>query len=133
MVLAGSERRDPARGPHTVDPFHPVPRTLPVSGFPDGSGREASGQRVRLPERLDADPYDSRDLAQLVFAALRALPAQQRVMLVLRYWAGLSEQEIAVQLGCSTGTVKSRASRALAILRSGNGPLADAFVRTGAG
>ena len=82
------------------------------------------------PEQLDADPYDGRDLAQSVFAALRALPAQQRVVLVLRYWAGLSEQEIAAQLGCSAGTVKSRASRALATLRSADGPLADAFIPT---
>ena len=61
------------------------------------------------------------------------LPAQQRVVLVLRYWAGLSEQEIAAQLGCSTGTVKSRASRAMATLRSGGGPLADALTLTRAG
>ncbi|MCU7723794.1 hypothetical protein ODJ79_08725 [Actinoplanes sp. KI2] len=30
-------------------------------------------------------------------------PAEQRVVLVLRYWAGLSEREIAGQLGCSPG------------------------------
>lgn len=83
-----------------------------------------------LPERLGSDPYDSRDTAQLVFAALRALPAAQRVTLVLRYWAGLSEQEIAAQLGCSIGTVKSRASRAMATLRGRSGPLADAFTLT---
>jgi RNA polymerase sigma-70 factor (sigma-E family) len=76
-----------------------------------------------LPERSGPDPYDSRDTARLVLAALRALPAQQRVVLVLRYWAGLSEQEIAAQLGCSPGTVKSRASRALATLRAQVGPL----------
>jgi RNA polymerase sigma-70 factor (sigma-E family) len=86
-----------------------------------------------LPERSGGDPYDSRDTAQLVLAALRALPAQQRVVLVLRYWAGLSEREIAAQLGCSTGTVKSRASRAMAALRGGNSPLADAFTLTGKG
>jgi hypothetical protein len=39
--------------------------------------------------------------------------------------AGLSEQEIAAQLGCSPGTVKSRASRAIAGLRRTDGPLAD--------
>jgi len=82
------------------------------------------------PERLGSDPYDSRDTAQLVLAALRALPAEQRVVLVLRYWAGLSEREIAAQLGCSIGTVKSRASRAIAALRSRKGPLADAFTLT---
>jgi RNA polymerase sigma-70 factor (sigma-E family) len=63
------------------------------------------------------DPYASLDVADAVFAALRELPAGQRVVLVLRYWAGLSEQEMAAQLGCSVGTVKSRASRAPATLR----------------
>lgn len=59
--------------------------------------------------------------------ALRALPAQQRVVLVLRYWGGRSEQEIAAELGCSVGTVKSRASRAMDALRRLDGPLVDAL------
>jgi RNA polymerase sigma-70 factor (sigma-E family) len=79
------------------------------------------------PEHLTVDPYEERDTAHLVLAALRQLPAQQRVVLILRYWGGLSEQEIAAQLGCSTGTVKSRASRAIATLRRRGGPLADAL------
>jgi RNA polymerase sigma-70 factor (sigma-E family) len=80
------------------------------------------------PERVaDGDQFDRRDTAEVVLAALRELPASQRVVLVLRYWAGLSEQEIAAQLGCSPGTVKSRASRAIAALRRTDGPLADAF------
>jgi RNA polymerase sigma-70 factor (sigma-E family) len=78
-----------------------------------------------LPEPEPANPYDTYDRAHLVLAALRALPAQQRVVLVLRYWGELSEQAIADELGCSTGTVKSRASRAIAALR--HGPLGDAF------
>lgn len=79
------------------------------------------------PDLAGTDPYDGTDTAQMVFQALRSLPAQQRVVLVLRYWAGLSEQEIAAELGCSVGTVKSRASRAVAALRRLDGPLADAF------
>ncbi|GAA2523363.1 SigE family RNA polymerase sigma factor [Winogradskya humida] len=80
-----------------------------------------------LPDKPTADPYAPRDTAHVVLEALRRLPAAQRVVLVLRYWAGLTEQEIATQLGCSPGTVKSRASRALSTLRSTDGPLADAF------
>lgn len=45
--------------------------------------------------------------------ALAALPFRQRAVLVLRYYAGLSEAEIGDALGCRPGTVKSLASRAL--------------------
>lgn len=48
------------------------------------------------------------------------------------YWAGLSEMEIVAQLGCSPGTVKSRASRAITALRQTDGPLAEALAATGA-
>ena len=48
---------------------------------------------------------------------LRELPTRQREVLVLRYWAGLSEAEIAQTLGISAGTVKSSASRGIARLR----------------
>lgn len=49
--------------------------------------------------------------------ALAALSAQQRVVIVLRYWQGLNEAETAELLGCPVGTVKSRASRAYVQLR----------------
>jgi len=74
-----------------------------------------------LPEPARAeDEYAGRDLADAVLHALRRLPPSQRIVLVLRYWAGLSEAEIANRLGCSAGTVKSRASRAVAFLRQSN-------------
>lgn len=50
--------------------------------------------------------------------ALAALPPGQRAVLVLRYFDDLSEGETAQMLGCSVGTVKSQAARALARLRS---------------
>ena len=46
-------------------------------------------------------------------AALRELPEAQRVAVVLRYWAGCSDAEIARTLRCPVGTVKSRTARAL--------------------
>ncbi|MFA1540056.1 SigE family RNA polymerase sigma factor [Actinomadura monticuli] len=48
---------------------------------------------------------------------LRALPAKQRAVVVLRYWCDLSEHEIADALGISRGTVKSHTARAMAALR----------------
>jgi RNA polymerase sigma-70 factor (sigma-E family) len=49
---------------------------------------------------------------------LSGLPARQRTVLVLRYWAGLSEAEIAREMGCAPGTVKTHAARGLAALRT---------------
>jgi RNA polymerase sigma-70 factor (sigma-E family) len=51
-----------------------------------------------------------------VVAALADLPDRQREVLVLRYYGGLSEAEIAEATGLSKGTVKSTASRAIAKL-----------------
>ncbi|KOY54126.1 RNA polymerase sigma factor [Streptomyces sp. XY332] len=48
-----------------------------------------------------------------VLAALGRLTPRRRQVLVLRYWAELSEAEIATTLGISRGAVKSNASRAL--------------------
>lgn len=48
--------------------------------------------------------------------AVARLPFRQRAVVVLRYYADLSEAEIADALDCRPGTVKSLASRALATL-----------------
>ncbi|MFG2038453.1 SigE family RNA polymerase sigma factor [Dactylosporangium sp. NPDC048998] len=49
--------------------------------------------------------------------ALAELPVRQRQVVVLRYFEDLSVEQTAELLGCTTGTVKSYASRALARLR----------------
>jgi len=49
--------------------------------------------------------------------AMRRLPARQRECLVLRYYADLSEAQIAEAMGISPGAVKSHASRGIAALR----------------
>ena len=53
-----------------------------------------------------------------VMAALRTLSRRQQEVLVLRYYADLSEQDIAQTLGLTRGAVKSHAHRGLAALRS---------------
>lgn len=53
-----------------------------------------------------------------VVSALRELPARQREVVVLRYYADLSESQIAHAMGISRGAVKSHTSRAMAALRS---------------
>lgn len=77
-----------------------------------------------LPETAGADAVSDSDLSASVRQALLSLPPEQRAVVVLRYFDDCSEAEIAAALGCSTGTVKSRASRALAALRA-NGLLAE--------
>lgn len=57
-----------------------------------------------------------REDHRAALAAVRTLPRRQREVLVLRYWSGLSEREIAQTLGISTGSVKSAASRGMATL-----------------
>jgi RNA polymerase sigma-70 factor (sigma-E family) len=55
---------------------------------------------------------DQRELV----AALKTLPGRQREALVLRYWLGLREAEIAEAMGISCGAVKSHTARAMATL-----------------
>jgi RNA polymerase sigma-70 factor (sigma-E family) len=51
-------------------------------------------------------------------AALRGLPERQREAIVLRYYAGLSEDEIATVMRISRGAVKSHTARGLSALRA---------------
>jgi RNA polymerase sigma-70 factor (sigma-E family) len=53
-----------------------------------------------------------------VVAALRDLPDRQREAIVLRYYADLSEAEIAAAMKISRGAVKSHTARGMAALRA---------------
>ena len=55
--------------------------------------------------------------AQRVRAAVASLPLEQREVLSLAFWLGLSQTEIAQRTGAPLGTVKSRARLGMARLR----------------
>ncbi|WP_158852135.1 RNA polymerase sigma factor [Saccharothrix deserti] len=57
-----------------------------------------------------------RDDQRALVAALRGLAARQREALVLRYWLGLKEAEIAEAMGISAGAVKAHTARGMAKL-----------------
>jgi RNA polymerase sigma-70 factor (sigma-E family) len=77
-------------------------RTVRANPWPDATGWRGD----------DADaPVLLAEEHREVLAALRQLPDRQREVIVLRYWAELSEAEIAATLGISVGAVKSSASR----------------------
>ena len=63
------------------------------------------------------DHADTHADRSMLIAELAALPARQRAVLVMRFYGGLSDDEIADILGCRPATVRGYASRALKALR----------------
>jgi RNA polymerase sigma-70 factor (sigma-E family) len=71
-----------------------------------------------MPEVVgDIDAMRGTELRTVLWKALSKLPENQRTMLVLRYYDGRTDPEIADVLGISVGTVKSSIWRALRRLR----------------
>jgi RNA polymerase sigma-70 factor (sigma-E family) len=100
----------------TVDAYL---RTVLTRVFLDTKRRGRAREQVvaELPETVappDAGPAERLALR----AALMAVPPGQRAVLVLRFVADLSIEQVAQTLGCTTGTVKSQTARGLATLRA---------------
>ena len=91
--------------------------------------RRSAGRRANLALRAAAEtrPGDaapppeasllSAEQRTTLLAAVEELPEDQRTVVSLRYFLGLSEHEVAETLGVPQGTVKSRTARALERLR----------------
>jgi RNA polymerase sigma-70 factor (sigma-E family) len=81
------------------------------------SSSELSVAPELMPAESASDSQDALAARDLMRHALRQLPRSQRTVLVLRYYEGLADTDIADLLGCSTGNVRGLASRAFARLR----------------
>ena len=91
--------------------------------------RRSAGRRAHLALRAateqpsgDAAPSPeasllSAEMRGALLAAVNELPEEQRVVIAPRFFAGLSEHEVAEALSLPEGTVKSRSARALNRLR----------------
>ncbi|MGW5671666.1 SigE family RNA polymerase sigma factor [Micromonospora sp. NPDC003776] len=72
---------------------------------------------AEVPDRADRAHTDDTVERLAILALLAELPPRRRAVLVLRYFCDLSVEETARELGCSPGTVKSQAARAMEALR----------------
>ena len=81
-----------------------------TAGSADAPGRESVGSAEAA--ALHGSEHDA------MMRVLAGLPTRQREVLVLRYYADLSEAQIAAALDISPGAVKSHAHRGLTTLRA---------------
>jgi RNA polymerase sigma-70 factor (sigma-E family) len=73
--------------------------------------------RAEVEPMVISDGAAERAERDAMIRRLAGLPRKQRAAVVLRYYAGLSDKEIATQLGCRESTVRSQIHRALNALR----------------
>ncbi|MGQ0574266.1 MAG: SigE family RNA polymerase sigma factor [Pseudonocardia sp.] len=100
-------------------------RTL-VRAVIDESRRPWRRERsAPVPERAVLDGADAVATRAALVAGLRAVPARQRAVLVLRFFDDLDVAETAAAMRCSTGTVKSQTAHGLAALRAALGDTLD--------
>jgi RNA polymerase sigma-70 factor (sigma-E family) len=90
-----------------------------VNAHVSGSRRRSSRETpvAELPEVTAVDPTADKDEQDAMWRMLATLPERQRAVLALRYYADLSDAEIARLLRVRRGTVRSLAARAFAELR----------------
>lgn len=110
----------------TVDAYL---RTALTRGFLDTRRRgRAREQAVAEPPDRVVPAEDGTEDRVALRAALLAVPPGQRTVLVLRFLADLSVEQVAETLGCTTGTVKSQTARGLVALRAAYGRTEEVHV-----
>jgi RNA polymerase sigma-70 factor (sigma-E family) len=100
-------------------------QTVLVRLFVSHRRRRSSHERpsAALPER--PAPMSNADLRLDLVAALAQLPPRDRAVVVLRYLADRSVEQVAVDLGRTPSAIKIQSMRALAKLRIALGELVD--------
>lgn len=88
-------------------------------------GLEAEADRLAAPAEPDESAQPGWHVHRAVHAALAALPGDQRIAVDLAYFRGLTQSEIATELGIPLGTVKTRLRLAFDKLRAALAPLKD--------
>ena len=112
-IWRSAARFDPSRGEATSW-LYTVARNAIVDGLrrrrepPVGEAPE-----VAAPGPGPDDAAEQGWVAWRVHRALEVLPEQERPLVELAYWGGLSQSEIAEYLGIPLGTVKTRTRSAL--------------------
>jgi RNA polymerase sigma-70 factor (sigma-E family) len=81
------------------------------------SSTEVADGGSRVERADDADVGAQATEREAVWRLIARLPPKQRVTIVLRFYEDLGDAAIAEILGCSPGTVRTHAMRALATLR----------------
>jgi RNA polymerase sigma-70 factor (ECF subfamily) len=103
---------------------------VPMSALRGDDDDETSGLELELnAQAADAETPEavlaSKEIAQVLNAAVDALPVELRQAITLREIEGLSYEEIAQALECPIGTVRSRIFRAREAISSRIKPLLD--------
>lgn len=97
-------------------------RLLPVAALGNHEQAEFTNAVEKLADRsvLPDDAAELQEQSALVWKCIQSLPAKHQQVIYLRFYVDDSLEGIAVALGCSVGTVKSRLFHALEKLRGMN-------------
>jgi len=110
-----------AAGLRDIEGFQAWFDRILVNGCRDRLRRRRTIRFIPLDPTMDrageGDPFRAIAERDALLAGLRALSPDERVVVVLHYWADLSLEQIAGRIGAPLGTVKSRLHRARDILR----------------
>jgi RNA polymerase sigma-70 factor (ECF subfamily) len=120
-VWRKATRFDPARGRlapwlFSLVRHRSIDAVRSASARPRHQGLPEAAERLEAPERTEQQVLAS-DATDQARRLVDRLPAEQREVIDLAYFAGYSQSEIATRVGVPLGTVKGRARLGLDKLR----------------